>query len=74
MNLLNIISSEKLAKEHRHLVIALCFRKSDSAVNCGRSGAELISLNNASSAWEACSLSSLVGAYSRLALLSRKII
>lgn len=52
MGLLNSISSEKLAEEHRRLVIALCFRK--SAVNCGPSGAELVSLNNASLA--ACSL------------------
>lgn len=74
MSLLTIQSSEKLAEEHPYLVIALCFRKSDSAVNGGPSGAELITLNNASSAWEACSLSSLGGAYPRPALLTRKII
>lgn len=74
MGLTTITSSENLAEEHAHLVIGLCSGKSDSAVKCGPSGAELITLNNASSAWEACFLFSLVGSYSRLAVLTRKII
>lgn len=57
-----------------HLVIALCLGKPDSAVNCRPSDAELITLNNAFPACEVCPLFLLAGAYSCLAVVTRKII
>lgn len=68
------VRDELRSTPHPHLVMALCLGKSDSAANCGPSGAELITLNNAFPACEVCSLFSLAGAYSRLTVVTRKII